>query len=154
MPRYEFRCPACDWHGLLWKSMNHRNKAICPTCGEDMSRHYSPLGMPNTQMASIDNKDFNNGQGVYDDGLGEVIHSRRHRQEVMERKGLHEVSKYDRDSFTKDREHTPMPFEQAKNQFEEAEAMVKSGEWKEGLSEKRVHEIESGGGKDAESSEE
>ena len=62
----------------------------------------------------------------------------------MEKKGLHEVSKYDRDLFLKERDHKPMPYEQAKNQFEEAEGMAKSGEWKAGLSEKRIKEIESG----------
>ena len=124
--------------------MNHRNRAICPSCGEDMSRHYSPLGMPNTQSASIDNKFFNNGAGEYDPGLGEVIRSRRHREEVMERKGLHEVSKYDKDLFTKEREIVPQTTAEMKDQVERAEAMVKSGEWKEGLSEKRVQEIENG----------
>ena len=124
--------------------MNHRNRAICPSCGEDMSRHYSPLGMPNTQSPSIDNKYFNNGMGEYDPGLGEVIRSRKHREEVMERKGLHEVSKYDRDSFLKEPGIKPPSDEQMLNQVEEAEAMVKSGEWKKGLSEERVQEIESG----------
>jgi len=144
MPRYEFKCPACDWHGLLWKSMNHCNRALCPSCGEDVSRNYSSLGMPNTQSPAIDNKFFNNGAGEYDPGLGEVIRSRRHRQEVMERKGLHEVSKNDRDSFLREPEIKPSSDRQMINQVEEAEAMVKSGEWKKGLSEKRIQEIESG----------
>ena len=152
MPRYEFRCPACDWHGLLWKSMNHCNFALCPSCGEDMSRHYSPLGMPNTQLSSVDNKYFNNGGGEYDPGLGEVIYSRRHRQEVMEKKGLHEVSKYDKDSFTTPREPTPMTDAEAMDQYDKAVGMVKSGEWKNGLSEQRVQEIEQGGKKDGEGS--
>ena len=144
MPRYEFKCDACDWHGLLWKSMNHYNRALCPSCGKDVSRNYSNMGMPSTQSSAIDNKFFNNGLGEYDPGLGEVIRSRRHRQEVMERKGLHEVSKYDKDLFTKERELIPQTNEEMKDQVERAEAMVKSGEWKEGLSEKRVQEIENG----------
>jgi putative FmdB family regulatory protein len=144
MPRYEFKCPACDWHGLLWKSMNHCNRALCPSCGEDVSRNYSNMGMPSTQSPAIDNKFFNNGAGEYDPGLGEVIRSRRHREEVMERKGLHEVSKYDKDLFTKEREIVPQTTAEMKDQVERAEAMVKSGEWKEGLSEKRVQEIENG----------
>tara|TARA_R110002020_G_scaffold403374_1_gene613521 strand:- start:4556 stop:4876 length:321 start_codon:yes stop_codon:yes gene_type:complete len=100
--------------------------------------------MPNTQSPAIDNKFFNNGAGEYDPGLGEVIRSRRHRQEVMERKGLHEVSKNDRDSFLREPEIKPSSDRQMINQVEEAEAMVKSGEWKKGLSEKRIQEIESG----------
>ena len=144
MPRYEYKCGECKWHGLLWRPMDQRNDAFCPDCRSGMGRIYTKIGIPNTQIPSVDNHDFNNGQGVMDDGLGEVITSRRHRQEVMEKKGLHEVSKYDRDLFLKERDHKPMPYEQAKNQFEEAEGMAKSGEWKAGLSEKRIKEIESG----------
>ena len=144
MPRYEYKCEKCKWHGLLWKTMEQRNDAFCPDCRSGMGRIYTKMGMPNTQIPSVDNHIFNNGQGVMDDGLGEVITSRRHRRKVMEEKGLHEVSKYDRDLFLKERDHKPMPYEQAKNQFEEAEGMAKSGEWKAGLSEKRIKEIESG----------
>ena len=71
----------------------------------------------------------------------------------MERKGLHEVSKYDKDSFTKEREHQPMTDAEAADQYDKAVGMVKSGEWKAGLSEERVQEIESGRGKDAEGTE-
>ena len=144
MPRYEYKCEKCKWHGLLWRTMKQRNDACCPECLSGMGRIYTKMGMPNTQIPAVDNHGFNNGQGVMDDGLGEVITSRRHRREVMEKKGLHEVSKYDRDLFLKERVHKPMPYEQAKNQFEEAEGMAKSGEWKAGLSEKRIKEIESG----------
>ena len=138
MPRYEYKCDKCEWHGLLWKPMEQRNDAICPECRSELGRMFTTMGMPNTQIPAVDN------HGVYDDGLGELITSRKHRREVMEKKGLHEVSKGDRALFTKEREHNPMPYEQAKNQFEEAESMVKSGEWKAGLSEKRIKEIESG----------
>jgi len=144
MPRYEYKCKKCGWHGLLWKTMEQRNDASCPECKSEVGRMFTKMGMPNTQIPAVDNQGFNNGQGVYDEGLGELITSRKHRRKVMEEKGLHEVSKYDRDLFTKEREHNPMPYEQAKNQFEEAESMVKSGEWKAGLSEKRIKEIESG----------
>ena len=61
----------------------------------------------------------------------------------MDKKGLHEVSKYDKDLFTKEWEHKPMTTKEAKNQFEEAESMVSTGEWKKGLTEKRVAEVES-----------
>jgi len=144
MPRYEYKCDKCEWHGLLWRTMEQRNSAFCPDCRSEVGRMFTMMGMPNTQIPAVDNHEFNNGQGVFDDGLGELITSRKHRREVMEKKGLHEVSKEDRDLFTKEREHKPMPYEQAKNQFEEAEAMVSNGKWKEGLSEKRVKEIESG----------
>lgn len=122
--------------------MELRNNAFCPDCKSVVERMFTMLGMPNTQIPAVDNHEFNNGQGVFDNGLGELITSRKHRREVMEKKGLHEVSKGDRDLFTKEREHKPMPYEQAKNQFEEAEAMVGNGKWKEGLSEQRVKEIE------------
>jgi len=144
MPRYEYKCDECEWHGLLWRTMEQRNDAICPKCRSEVGRIFTTMGMPNTQIPAVDNHEFNNGKGVFDDGLGELITSRKHRREVMEKKGLHEVSKEDRDLFTKEREHKPMSYEQAKNQFEEAEAMVSNGKWKEGLSEKRVKEIESG----------
>ena len=144
MPRYEYKCKECDWHGLLWKPMDQRSHAHCPDCKNLLDRNYSMLGMPNTQSSVVDNKYFNNGMGEYDPGLGEVIRSRRHRQEVMEAKGLHEVSKYDKDLFTKDREIIPQTTAEMKDQVERAEGMVQSGEWKDGLSEKRVQEIENG----------
>jgi len=114
MPRYEYKCEKCKWHGLLWKTMAQRNDALCPDCRSGMGRMFTKMGMPNTQIPSVDNHIFNNGQGVMDDGLGEIITSRRHRRKVMEEKGLHEVSKYDRELFLKERVHEPMPYEQAK----------------------------------------
>lgn len=151
MPRYEYKCGECKWHGLLWRPMDQRNDAFCPDCGAGMGRTYTKIGMPNTQSPVVDNRFFNNGRGEYDPGLGEVIHSRKHRQEVMEAKGLHEVSKYDKDLFLKDREIVPQTTEEIIDQVEKAEGMVQSGEWKAGLPEKRVQEIENG--KSQESSE-
>ena len=133
--------------------MNHCNRALCPSCGEDVSRNYSKMGMPNTQSSYLDNHNFNNGAGAFDEGLGEVIHSRRHREEVMEKKGLHEVSKNDRDLFLQEPTRKPISEEKARDQFEEAEAMVATGAWKEGLSEKRVQEIESGKSRGSDKSE-
>ena len=144
MPRYEYKCKKCEWHGLLWKAMDQRDNAHCPKCSCVVARNYSVMGLPNTQSPVVDNKYFNNGMGEYDPGLGEVIRSRGHRQEVMEAKGLHEVSKYDKDLFTKDREIIPQTTAEMKDQVERAEGMVQSGEWKDGLSEKRVQEIENG----------
>jgi len=144
MPRYEYKCKGCTWHGLLWKAMNQRDDAHCPKCSRVVARNYGVMGLPNTQNPVVDNRFFNNGRGEYDPGLGEVIHSRKHRQEVMEAKGLHEVSKYDKDLFLKDREIVPQTTAEIKDQVEKAEGMVQSGEWKAGLPEKRVQEIENG----------
>lgn len=144
MPRYEYTCKKCEWHGLLWKPMKERNNASCPLCRSTIERTYTVMGLHNTQSPAMDNHGYNNGQGVYDKGLGEVIRSRRHRQEVMDKKGLHEVSSRDKDLFTKEWEHKPMTTNEARNQFEEAESMVSSGEWKKGLTEKRISEVESG----------
>jgi len=144
MPRYEYKCKECKWHGLLWKAMDHRGTARCPECSGVVERAYSVMGLPNTQSPVIDNHFFNNGMGEYDPGLGEIIHSRKHRQEVMDAKGLHEVSKNDKHLFTKDREIVPQTTAEIKDQVEKAEGMVQSGEWKAGLPEKRVQEIENG----------
>ena len=54
------------------------------------------------------------------------------------------MSKYDKDLFTKEKEIVPQTTEEMKDQVERAEGMVQSGEWKDGLSEKRVQEIENG----------
>mgnify|MGYP003671345257 FL=1 len=80
MPRYEYKCGECKWHGLLWRSMDQRNDAFCPDCGAGMGRTYTKVGMPNTQSPVVDNRFFNNGRGEYDPGLGEAIHSRRQRR--------------------------------------------------------------------------
>jgi len=144
MPRYEYKCKGCTWHGLLWKAMDQRDDAHCPKCSRVVARNYGVMGLPNTQSPVVDNRFFNNGRGEYDPGLGEVIHSRKHRQEVMEAKGLHEVSKYDKDLFLKDREIVPQTTAEIIDQVEKAEGMVQSGEWKAGLPEKRVQEIENG----------
>jgi putative FmdB family regulatory protein len=142
MPRYEFKCHSCDWHGLLWKSMNHCNRALCPSCGVDVSRNYSSMGMPSTQSSTIDNQYFNNGQGGFDRGLGEVVYSREHRRQIMERKGLHEVSKYDKEDFLGERKIKPPTEKEMSDQYDEAVNMVKTGEWKKGLTEKQVQEVE------------
>jgi hypothetical protein len=80
--------------------------------------------------------------GVYDKGLGEVVCSRKHRREIMKRKGLHEVSKYDKDEFTKDPTITPPTYKEKVDQFDEAVNMVKTGEWKKGLTGRQVQEVE------------
>ncbi len=143
MPRYEYKC-GCGWHGLLIRPLEECAATGCPACGQVMPRTYTAMGMPYTQSPLIDNREFNNGLGVFDRGLGEVVMSRKHRREIMERKGLQEVSKYDRDVLLKDPEIKPPSAQEATAQFDEAVAMTNSGEWKKGLSEKRIQEIEGG----------
>jgi len=142
MPRYEFECSICGWHGLLKRPMSHSDEAYCPDCKETMERVFTPLGLPYTQIPKVDNHDFNNGQGVYDRGLGEVVYSRQHRRQIMKRKGLHEVSKYDKDEFTRDPTIKPPTDKEKVDQFDEAINMVKTGEWKKGLTGRQVQEVE------------
>lgn len=144
MPRYEFLCRGCGYHNLVWRESEDCSWALCPDCEKTMERFYTRMGMPGTQSSRIDNQEFNNGRGVYDRGLGEVVTSRKHRREIMERKGLHELSKYDRDLVNKEHVPHPMSHSEAMDQYEKAVARVKSGEWKEGLSGERIQEIESG----------
>jgi len=144
MPRYEFLCRQCGHHGLVWREIEERTTAPCPDCYAEMGRYYTRMGLPSTQSPAVDNREFNNGGGVYDMGLGEVVTSRKHRREIMERKGLHELSKYDKDLVNKERTPTPMSDSDAMDQYEKTVARVKSGEWKEGLSGERIQEIESG----------
>ena len=142
MPTYEFECNTCGWHGLLKRPMSHCGEGYCPDCKEAVERTFTILSLPNAQSPKIDNHDFNHGLGVYDKGLGEVVCSRKHRREIMKRKGLHEVSKYDRDEFTKDPTITPPTYKEKVDQFDEAVNMVKTGEWKKGLTGRQVQEVE------------
>jgi len=142
MPTYEFECNTCGWHGLLKRPMSHCGEGYCPDCKEAVERTFTILSLPNAQSPKIDNHDFNHGLGVYDKGLGEVVCSRKHRREIMKRKGLHEVSKYDKDEFTKDPTITPPTYKEKVDQFDEAVNMVKTGEWKKGLTGRQVQEVE------------
>ena len=122
--------------------MSHCGEGYCPDCKEAVERTFTILSLPNAQSPKIDNHDFNHGLGVYDKGLGEVVCSRKHRREIMKRKGLHEVSKYDRDEFTKDPTITPPTYKEKVDQFDEAVNMVKTGEWKKGLTGSQMRRME------------
>ena len=124
MPRYEFECSSCGWHGLLKRPMSHCGEADCPDCKEAMERTFTTLSLPNAQSPKVDNHDFNNGMGAYDRGLGEVVYSRKHRRQIMKQKGL------------------PPTDKEKVDQFDEAVNMVKTGEWKKGLTGRQVQEVE------------
>ena len=84
----------------------------------------------NSPSPRIDNHIFNNGHGLYDEGLGEVIFSRKHRRQVMKDKNLEEIGSSDRDEVLKDFEVKAEDGDVIKDRLDKAEAMVKSGEAK------------------------
>jgi putative FmdB family regulatory protein len=45
MPTYDFRCSSCDETFEVQRSMGSRAPVVCPQCGEDAKRVFSPVGV-------------------------------------------------------------------------------------------------------------
>tara|TARA_R110000751_G_scaffold80011_2_gene161295 strand:- start:4404 stop:4802 length:399 start_codon:yes stop_codon:yes gene_type:complete len=105
-----------------------RHPGLCSECGLEMKVSYLRWSTVRIPSSAITNEIFNNGQGEYDEGLGKVIFSRKHRREVMAEKGLVEVDKHDRDDLNKDFELKEEDGYVIADRLEKAEAMVRSGE--------------------------
>lgn len=92
MPLYEYECPICSTRNEAVRSYERRDiSPICPGCrsyDQGMTRIPSLIGK--TAKAWGDSQ-----WGYMDYGLGQVVRSERHRQEIMKSKGLAEVSGYD-----------------------------------------------------------
>ena len=102
----------------------------CAICGLEMKVSFARWKSLNSPSPRIDNHIFNNGHGLYDEGLGEVIFSRKHRRQVMKDKNLEEIGSSDRDEVLKDFEVKAEDGDVIKDRLDKAEAMVKSGESK------------------------
>ena len=45
MPKYDYRCPACDAVFEIERSMSDTSEVVCPACGSVAKKVFSPAGM-------------------------------------------------------------------------------------------------------------
>lgn len=80
MPLYEYECQMCSTAFDAMRSMEHRETAQCPSCKRMASQM---ITFPKTIDCIL--------EPVYDEGLGQMITSSKHRKEVMRSKGIEEL---------------------------------------------------------------
>lgn len=79
---YEFRCEQCSKTWDEVQPMDQLHDSKCPSCGKTVHRRYSPLAHT---------VDFTAG---YDDGLGEYVTTKKHREKIMRDNNLRRVKAY------------------------------------------------------------
>jgi len=93
MPIYELECNYCGLHSEHIMGMNDPldEMADCPHCtGRVCRKHNIVYAVP---MIHGDTTAGNWTQGGYfDEGLGEYVGGRKHRKEIMDKKGLEEYT--------------------------------------------------------------
>ena len=85
MPRYDYLCENGHIFEKFLKMVNSGQDQTC-TCGAIAKKTF--IVPPSTQLPSVDNQIYNNGQGYFDWGLGKHISTRKEREERMAQLGV------------------------------------------------------------------
>lgn len=93
MPTFIAECGSCGLVDEYFFGSHDRKECSCPACGSkfplDGNRRYDLEGL---QISGDTVAGGCNMSSYYDEGLGEYVESRRHRQYLMDKKGLEEYS--------------------------------------------------------------
>jgi len=92
---YEYKCPQCETKFDVVKHHNDYNREEhCPNCDDEAARVFSTPYIPKAYHAE------------YNQGLGCVVKSKKHKEEICKRKGLIEVGSEKLDTIHKESEKT------------------------------------------------
>lgn len=128
MPTYAYKC--CDYEAVVYKVPIAERVKKCPACGKAMHHLITREHAAKVQSPRLDNQMYNNGQGMFDKGLGVRVTSRAHHEKIMREKGVavYKGSFDDVMIAQEPKEPKPMALEKVKDIFDESVARVKRGE--------------------------
>jgi len=124
MPRHDYVCACGERREVFY--LRDKPQVVC-ACGEEMSLSFATWETVRTQSAYVDNHYYNNGQGEWDEGLGAHVRSRGHRREIMARKGVAEVTDFDKDEFLKRPEYKAPDMDSMVESLEKAAFDLRNG---------------------------